>query len=715
MQFGTGYYMPMDREYKTHTAPVNSPSSNSTNDVGVNVGDFGLSVGLGPVPNVQALQAKMRPGSRKVELSFMGAGKGSGQAHTPEMYGEKQRKAMEEMGAANRIDFTTHASVGVYGLAGMDQQGNFSKQSKNMSVQEIKRAIEFAADVGKGGPVVVHTGEFQRPISDSEWNKENDPWKDKFEMYPDEEERTSYKVVDTRTGKLIQEAQKNRKVARPIWNYAKEGEEYRDYDGTKRTVAYIDEKGVARDERNMPVYVDYFGERLHPESRVPEFDAKKQRFKVQQMTWEDLEQEAIDMTQRAKDMWLDWKSGKINEEEFMKSRWGRFKAAKDEKDIKVRPEEAYIISTLETSAANSRGYAHYYGGSFDDYVDQMKKLKEALELYKKIEEEIDPNEKWRLKERVRELRVPEHIVPPEAKFPTDLIKEAIRDVDRQMKYSQDSSASQWAQAEEAEETIRNVESADTYAFNEACDAYAESAIKALEQTKQLKKMGKMKKPVAVAMENLFPETYGSHPDELIHLVKGSRERFQQMLTKRGMSEEEAKKAAEDHLTTTFDIGHLNMWRKYWKGDPKKSVEQNDEEFNKWVLDKVEKMVDTNIIGHVHLTDNYGYQDDHLAPGEGNAPIRRMVKLLKDKGYKGDIIVEPGADYNTDVSGFHTMMKTWRHFGSPVYGVGSGIAPSARSWEQVGYGWFGQNQPPYFTFGGYSPSEDWTFWSGVPLE
>jgi len=60
------------------------------------------------------------------------------------------------------------------------------------------------------------------------------------------------------------------------------------------------------------------------------------------------------------------------------------------------------------------------------------------------------------------------------------------------------------------------------------------------------------------------------------------------------------------------------------------------------------------------------------------------------------------------------MKTWKMFGSPVYGSGAGGAQRG-SWGQVQHGYFGQTQPPYFTFGAYGPSEDWTLWSGVPLE
>lgn len=697
--------MPMDREYGHNTAP----HDNQTNDVGVSIGDFGMSLGLGPVPNVHAVKGKLYAGTKKLEFVFTGAGKGSGQGQTPEMYGKKQRQALEEIGKANRVDFTTHATVGVYGLAGMDQQGNFSKTSKNFSLQEIKRAIEFASDVGRGGPVVVHTGEYQRPIVDAPWNEENDKWRKKFSMYEDEEGRTSYKVVDARSGNLVQEARKNKKISRPVWNrYDDSSDEWKDHSGSE----YTDAKG---NKVKPGDYLDPFGNRLEPEDRVPRFDKENQKFLTTQLGWEELVVEAKEMTARAREVWRDWKSGKISEKEFKESYWTKFENVKNEKDIDVRPEEAYIIDTLETQAANAKGWAHYYGGSFDDTVERVKKLNKAMEFYKKMEESVEPEEKWKLQQQVREM-LP-GLIPPESKYPTELIKDALRDANRQIQQSQEASSSQWAQAAELKEQIRHIESAETYAFKEACDSYALAALNAMMHSKKLMEEGKLKKPLTIAMENLFPESYGAHPDELIRLVHGSREKMVDMLKHKGFSEEDAQKKSMDHITATFDTGHLNMWRKYWKGDEKKTMEQNDQEYNQWMLEKLGKMIDAKILGHVHIDDNYGYHDDHLAPGEGNAPIRDMIKLLKERGYKGELIVEPGADYTTDVSGFHSVMKTWRLFGSPVYGAAGGVTGGGkrRSWEQVGYGFFGQNQPPYFVFGAYSPSEDWTLWSGVPLE
>ncbi len=702
VEFGTGYQMPMDRDYGNST-----PADNSTNDVGVGLKDFGMSIGLGPVPNVHAIGAKLRAGSKTMELSFMGAGKGSGQAHTPEYYGKKQREALVEMTKANKTDFTTHASVNIQGLAGLDQQGNFSETNRSFALNEIKRAIEFAGDVARGGPVVVHTGEFQRPLVDADWNEKGE-YKEKFRMYPEEADRAAYRVIDRRHGGLIQEARKNRRVARPVWNkYEPENEKYWKERGGK---SYKDEKGQAVEKGN---YIDYYGNKVSRQDRKARFNPDTQKFDVVQMDWDELKDEAKVMTEEARELWQKWKRGEISDEKFKETTWGRFIKAKSADEVEVRPEEAYIIATLETNAANSRGWAFYYSTDFEKHVEAIKKLKKAKEFYDKIKEETDPEEQWRLKQQARGLAG--GLVPEEAQFPSEVIEEEIKSREGHISHAREGAASQFAQAEEAEETMRYVQSAETYAKERAYDSYAQAGIFAMEQSRKLEAYKKMEKPLSISMENLFPESYGSHPDEIIDLVLHSREKMAELLKTRGASESEARKEAKEHINATIDSGHMNMWRKYWQGDEKKSIEENDKDFNQWMVRKFEEMAKKEIIGHIHLTDNYGYQDDHLAPGEGNTPIREVVKTLKEHGYQGKLIVEPGADWSVDASGFHSVMKAWRLFGSPVYGAVGGVAPGIRNWGDVQYGWFGQNQPPYFVFQPYSPSEDWTLWSGVPLE
>jgi hypothetical protein len=696
VEFGTGYYHPMDRDYGG-----SSTADNSTSDAGVGIKDIGMSLPLGiAAPNVQGVAARIRTGARKFELAFPGTGRAQRGAHTPGIYGKLQRQALEELGRANNVDFTTHAAYGVMGLAGMDQQGNFSKASKKFSIDEIKRAIEFASDVARGGNVVVHTGEFQRPLSEADWN-EKGPFAGKFHSFKEEPELAAFRVVDDRTGAVISEARKNKKVGRPVWNVAKQGEEYINFDGNKRK--------VREGER---IYLNYEGEQIKVGDRVPQFDKQTGVFKTQLIGWDGFVNEAEEMTERARSFWRKHK-GK-SEKEWKDTLWYRFRDAKSENEVKIRPEEAYIVGTLETQAAHARGWAYTYGSGFEEDIEKIKKLKKAKEFYKKLEDATSEEEKWQLK---RQIPVDAYgLIPPDSKNPTELLDRQIRATENHMKQAQEASSSQWAQAKEQIETMRHVESAETYGLKEAYSGYADAGMKAMQESNKLEKQGRLKHPIFIAMENIFPETYGAHPDEMINLVEGGRKQMVEMLKNNGYSESAARKEAEDHIKGHLDTGHFNLWRKYWKGDPGKSPEQNDKEFNKWLLTKTEELAKKNIVGSVHLADNYGYQDDHLSPGEGNTPVKKMVEILRKNGYKGQLIVEPGADATTDLSDFHGLMKTWRLFGSSVYGAGTGRpAGRSRKWQDVQYSYFGQTQPPYFVFGAYSPSEDWTLWSGVPME
>tara|TARA_Y100000310_G_C20704331_1_gene833705 strand:- start:32074 stop:34224 length:2151 start_codon:yes stop_codon:yes gene_type:complete len=716
MQFGTGYFNPMDQGYESHDHNHSHiESKKSTGDVGVGIGDLGMSMGLGPIRNVQDIQAKLRPGTKKLEFVFFGQGKGSAQGHTPGSYGKKQRQALQEVGKANKVDFTTHSTVGIYGLSGMDRGGSFSKQRRNESYQELKRAVEFAAEVGKGGPVVVHTGEFERPVSEATWNTEEGKYQDQFKMFSDEEKTATYKVVDRRSGGLVQEARKNRNVTRPDWleyDKVKSPELWEKHGG--KAYIYTDPKTAKQIEVKPGEYIDYWGKKMNRAERVPWFDKKDQKFRVKEYGWEEMEDEAARLTKEAKREWQSWKKGEIEIEEFRKGKWARFEEIDDIDKIRVRPEEASIIASLETSAANARGFALMYIGDFEEEVDTLTKLREARKFYQKLQDATSDEEKWHLKKQIPGRY--DQFLPPDTKFPVEIIDKQIMQLETSIKRAQETASGQLAQAQESLETIKHIESAENYALREAADAYAESAIFAWRQTKQLKEKGEFKKDVAVALENLFPEHYGSHPDELMDLVDKSRKSMVRMLKEKyKMSKEEAGDLAKKHITTTFDTGHLNMWRKYWKPNPKLTVKENDDAFDDWQLAKVKEMVKRDMIGHVHIDDNYGYQDDHLAPGEGNTPVKEMIKILKENGYKGELIVEPGADYYNDASGFSSVMKTWRDFGIPVYGAGSGLAGAGRTWQSVGYGHFGRNQPPYFVINPYFPSEEWQSWTGVSLD
>ncbi len=667
--FRTAYYNAMDREgYK------------STDDLGIGPSDIGMSVPFGIAGTTpQDVAAHMRMGAGAIELQFPGAGGGGRQALTPGQYGFDQRQALRELAKANEVKLTTHATWAMGGLSGRDQHGNFSEEQRKMGVDEVKRAIEFAADTAGSGSVVVHTDEFERPISEEEWARRREDYI--FKRYKEEPERALVYVLDDRTGQVLRTVRKNVNVPRPVWNRATE-----DYDSV--------------DEYGSPVhiskgdYIDYEGRKITDlAKRVPEFDAKTGEFRVELKDWKYFEDEAEERNRE------EARRLGINTEELK-----TYRDPKTGKMVWVTPEEAFIRGSLETQAEISRGWAGIYSRGIDDQMELLKKLKEKEKDWAEIEARTPEDKKWKLKEDVtrdgilRKLGV----TVPEGKLPTEIIKEQIEALRKDIYSHQRMVTGQLEAAKEQEEMADHITSAKKYAVERATDSYAETGLYAMQQS------GDKEKPLFVTLENVSPEQYGGHPSELKEIVLKSREKMADRLHGMGYSESEAKKLAEKHIKATLDTGHLNTWRKYYQG--------SDKEFRNWLLQQVEDLGKSGIIGNIHLSDNFGYHDSHLAPGQGITPVKEIVKILKKHGYKEALTVEPGADATTDLSAFHGLMKTWRYFGSPIYGAFEPAPPAqGRSWSDIQYSYFGRTYPPYFIFGAYAPSNEWTLWSGVPME
>jgi sugar phosphate isomerase/epimerase len=80
-----------------------------------------------------------------------------------------------------------------------------------------------------------------------------------------------------------------------------------------------------------------------------------------------------------------------------------------------------------------------------------------------------------------------------------------------------------------------------------------------------------------------------------------------------MSESDAKKKAQEIIGVTFDLGHANINKKYGFTD-------------KDIIKEAEALAKN--VKHVHLADNFGYNDSHLPPGMGNVATRKFRKIRK---------------------------------------------------------------------------------------
>ncbi len=210
-------------------------------------------------------------------------------------------------------------------------------------------------------------------------------------------------------------------------------------------------------------------------------------------------------------------------------------------------------------------------------------------------------------------------------------------------------------AEKLKEMNPNMlESIEKFSTEKASETFSNVALHAYDLKKD--------KAPALSLENLYQGMGFSQGEDLKNLVLASRDSFEKKLMKeRHLSESEAKRISEKLIGVTFDVGHLNMSRKY--GFTEKELVEEAKPLGKFV-------------NKVHLTDNFGFNDTHLPPGMGNVPIRALVEALGDKAAKAIKINEVGGWFQQFKSSpFPQILEA---YGSPIYSSTKGPY-----WSQAG--------------------------------
>jgi len=295
--------------------------------------------------------------------------------------------------------------------------------------------------------------------------------------------------------------------------------------------------------------------------------------------------------------------------------------------------------------------------------------------------------------------------------PIKFIDNAVEDFAHSKKYIEDGVVAYGKQEAQIELQIERTVPISEVGKQRTSETLAKSAIYAWDK----EKAQDLEKPLFISPENIFPETgYGSHPEELKEIVLSGRKKMvEELVERRGMSQGEAERIAEDHIKSTFDVGHAYTWKKFFKREEGESLEQADKRFNKWLMKEVDKLNEEGIIGHVHLSDNFGYYDEHLTPGTGSAPLKEFVEKMRKAGHMEPMIAEGGAQSKEEY--YQAMTGGWKHLaGSPMY--------RTSRWTDIEDSYFGRTVSPTYIVGKYAPSQEYLgtekgapFWTGLGLE
>jgi len=675
-----------DNYYSDASGGYYSSNSNVQKDIErpiISTGDIGMTVTEGSRVGGsfrQTMQAAIRAGVKEVELATQM--EGSDKAVGAEVYGKEARQELREMARANEINIASiHSPTQIGNMSGFGgQQQGFSDETRKREVDEIKKAINFAAEVGEGSAVVVHTGEYARPISEQKWAKD-ESGNYIFKGYEEEAEKAAVSLVDTKTGSIINQVRKDAVVPRPVWKTNNNGE-------------YVDDEGKVVKELK---------------DRVPVFDSSTDSFKMKEYRWEDFEEEA---RQR----------NKLKEEKL-----GRALSRNE----KLTTEEAFFQGILESQISQSKGWALYHSKRFDEMKQNLGKLKKAKKFYDKLDENLSEEEKWKLMRPKSSMLGRYDFLPSESKPIPELIDDLIKETQTEIEYIRKSSIGSQQQAKEYEMRQKYTTSLGKYAKKQSMKSYADAGIYAMEQSN----IHKSKKPVFIAPENIFPEMgYGSHPEELMELVQDARKAMVKSLTStkiedpagrldesgkpvmvnnpryRGWGKERAEKEAKEHIKATLDVGHLGMWFKHFEPKPGETEDKRRKRFDKWYTGQVKKLEKADVLGHIHVVDSMGYGHTHLPAGQGKMPIKTALEYLKEKGFTGTMVSE-----GHEEGGPRQIMKVWEYLGTPVNVYGSTQPGAPTRFSDIHQAYFGKHRAPTYIFGAYSPSNDWTLWSQTPLE
>ena len=220
-------------------------------------------------------------------------------------------------------------------------------------------------------------------------------------------------------------------------------------------------------------------------------------------------------------------------------------------------------------------------------------------------------------------------------------------------------------SKEAPEIIRPLKE---WAVDKAAETFSNLATKAYKEFKD-------KAPI-ISIENPPAGSGLSRAEDLRAVIEESRKKFVENLKKEGMSESSAKNQAEKLIGATWDVGHINMIKKFGYDD--KALAKQTETIGKFVK-------------HVHLSDNFGMEHTELPMGMGNVPTKAHMDILDKYNDKLKKVVETGTWYQY----FKTppLAETLSAMGSPVYSMQMGP-----SWNNV----YGRTTSPYFSGYGMNP-------------
>lgn len=634
-------------------------------------------IGTTVAPQQQAqrgLDAQLRTGAKLVEINVGDVGPAtvglSGGGPIPVGgYGKEERQEIKELAQVNKATVTTHAGSSTT-MSPLGQRGP-DKEQRERNMEELRADVDFAHDIGAES-VTVHVIGTPRPlqrISEREGGK--------IQIMGQEE----HHFVDMKTGKLVGNIGGSDEMQMPQLKRNPKGGWDFVYDKDTHGIKYYNSQDFGLQQ----------GESITFDTAARYFEKNKQ----QVLRNSNLSPDQID---RVTGEELAIAHYFTQNEIVQRSQWQKAqnhsKMSREVLDLLGNPEDK---KSLIYNLYNPDEYSKLSRKEREKLDEDLKKASKGYGEFSFVVPGLDPtdSESWNevrpmIQRRYEELTD----VQQSQMLQAGGAKQKLTETEQLLSpYNDDVLGRKY---------YSRIQPLTHLAEKENIEGVADLAYHSYQRSKQTKQK------VTITPENIFPKFYGSHPDELRDVVINSRKLFEKQLReKEKINPKDAEKLSKEFIGACFDVGHANMWKRYWKGDKDK--------FDDWLVGETEKLAKEGIIKKIHVNDNFGYEDDSLPPGQGNVPIKRVVDKIREHTGKIPIISE-GFGVSRDQS-WRQITEAWELFNPHVYNQAhvsnTGIK---RTWDKLHY--FDSNFRSYnpgFLAGPAAVEEDLTTWEDLPLE
>ncbi|MFW6024776.1 MAG: hypothetical protein ACOCRX_00385 [Candidatus Woesearchaeota archaeon] len=644
----------LDEEFKDVKGPMSPRNRNKVDEKlerPIAFSHIGKTVGEGGNGGIfKSFKTAINQGASKVELSIGSTNLGS--ASGIGYHGPKKKKAIKEMSIASNVKINSvhtppTGGEAVPNLSGLGKNG-ISKENIEKSKETVKRTIDFAYDVTSDNEDQIPEEGISVVVHTGEFPRS---MREVNKRYGEDkfnvEEKPKHFFVNTKTEEI-----------KPISE---------DQDITIRTDHLEKLRKIKEGKTDIEGGIKHLKKftDLYDILNKTKEEKKEDVNGFTKFNWKDIENVSNELTNKLKQD----KNNPLNEI-FLNDEDNNI----DEK--KVTPTETFIkLKYL-----------------FDGLLETQSNFARSDRIKKEVKSE---------REQLEEMYKKDHVSKKRYENKLELLESKMREAEMTEIQSD-------MRMKEMEEQMSDFKDIEKVAKKNTVDSYVELAEHIYDRQKQ----EGTDKNVYLAPENIFPEQgYGSHPNELIELVKESREKFKKkLIEKEGLSEKAAKKIAEDKIKATFDTQHLALWGKHFKG--------SEEEFWDWYDEKVEEMSKEGIIGNVHMVDGDRYSHGHQPIGHGKIPIRKAMSKIKKYYEKNGLALPAMNSEGWDTPGKpgsgEQLASAWRelsHFKD------SYIPHKNRNvnFSEIEDSYFMGKKSPYFVYGNNAPSKLFTSWSGLPLE